>query len=169
MKQLTSLSNSLTACIILQIHWGFWMKPNHSTGHQHLKQLQPHIGAEWSFGSWDVQGNMCLGQFAEPSFQLCPICPIAMTQWMTSSVWFGLSLSLCWSSYLPMTPSLVASFPAFVALAVRGCKDEGSNQRKFCIASTLVCRGVCTISRLPSCSFSQFSCKPRESFPCWVF
>ena len=30
-------------------------------------------------------------------------------------------------------------------------------------------QGVCTISRLPSCSFSQFSCKPRESFPCWVF
>ena len=70
----------------------------------------------------------------------------------TSSVWFGLSLSLCWASYLPMTPSLGASFPALAfcpGIAVRGGKDEGSNQHKFCIASTLVCRGVCTISRLP--------------------
>ena len=104
----------------------------------------------------------CAAQLLSATIFLPSVCLILTIP----NAWFGLSLSLCWSSYLPMTPSLASSFPA---LAVRGCKDEGSNQHKFCIASTLVCRGVYTISRLPSCSFSQFSCKPRESFPCWVF
>ena len=166
------------------------MKPNPNIGHQQFARLQLHIGAECWLGSCGLQRNFCLQQlvyrFVGQTSLIIWWALAFHIRWGTGArlqtrySWFGPglgpSLFLFWSWSLPMTCTLVSSFPAAAGCsslaaplgASSRCKDEGWNPRKSCIASTLVSRGICTKSRLQSCSFWQFSCKPRESFPCWV-
>ena len=169
------------------------MKPNPNIGHQQFARLQLHIGAECWLGSCGLQRNFCLQQlvyrFVGQTSLIIWWALAFHIRWGTGArlqtrySWFGPglgpSLFLFWSWSLPMTCTLVSSFPAAAGCsslaaplgASSRCKDEGWNPRKSCIASTLVSGEFvrnqgCNLAASDSSPASQGKVFHAES-PCW--